>query len=271
MCIQESLLWSHNYFRINGFKVIRNDIVAFNKRGTCILIRENLTFNIFDLSSYYHPSWEIQGIILPLDDDNDSLVIINVYRHPNQITPFNIFNLLFTALTNNFCKVVFVGDFNAHHLDWEDFLTDFQGERISQESEAYHLVIMNDGCPTFQSSPNFSTSIIDLAFASRPLAPLINFKTSPDLHDSDRYPIRISIRDTHPSVYRFRINITYPLLNFLSSRITSHLEHPVLRKNYPHPHFQTQFKNTSTSVKFSMRLFSLFPILKNPSPTKKES
>jgi len=119
MCIQESLLWSHNYFRINGFKVIRNDIVAFNKRGTCILIRENLTFNIFDLSGYYHPSWEIQGIILPLDDDNDSLVIINVYRHPNQITPFNIFNLLFTALTNNFCKVVFVGDFNAHH-PWGD-------------------------------------------------------------------------------------------------------------------------------------------------------
>jgi len=56
------------------------------------------------------------------------------------------------------------------HPDWEDHHTDSQGERISQESEACHLVIMNDGRPTFLSSPSFSSSVIDLSIASKSLA-----------------------------------------------------------------------------------------------------
>jgi len=144
MCLQESLLWSHNYFRINGFKVIRNDIITSNQRGTCILIRENLIFRVFNFSKFYHPSWEIQGIILPLDGDKDSLVIINIYRYPNQITPFNIFNLLLTTLTNNFRKIVLVGDFNAHHPWWGCKYENSAGKILSHVIDNYNLIILND-------------------------------------------------------------------------------------------------------------------------------
>jgi len=51
-------------------------------------------------------------------------------------------------------QICTVGDFNAHHSDWEDQRTDLQGEYISRACEDYHLVIMNDGSPTFMSSPN---------------------------------------------------------------------------------------------------------------------
>jgi len=81
MCIQESLPWLHNNFLINGFKAVRKDITSFNQRGICILVKENLIFSNIDLSAFNHPSWEIQGVILPLV--NDSLVIVNIYRHPN--------------------------------------------------------------------------------------------------------------------------------------------------------------------------------------------
>jgi len=97
MCIQESLLWPHNSFWINGFKAI---ITSSNQRGICILIRENLISTNIDLSAFNHPFWEIQGIILSLD--NDSLVLVNIYRHPNQTTPFSSYNQLFSFILNKY-------------------------------------------------------------------------------------------------------------------------------------------------------------------------
>jgi len=111
MCIQESMLWSNNCFWLKGFKVVRKDIVSPNQRGICILVREHLFSNI-DLSDFNHPSWEIQGIILPLIED--SLAIVNIYRHPNQNTPPSTINQLLSALSKNYYKFI-VGDFKAHH------------------------------------------------------------------------------------------------------------------------------------------------------------
>jgi len=76
-------------------------------------------------------------------------------------------NLFVFALAHKY--VLFVGNFNAHHSDWEDQKTDPQGEHISRTCEDHHLVMMNDGSPTFLSPPNFSFSIIDLSIASRPV------------------------------------------------------------------------------------------------------
>jgi len=59
MCIQESLLWPHNSFWINDFKVIRKDITSSNQRGICTLVRENLIFSVIDLSAFSHLSLEM--------------------------------------------------------------------------------------------------------------------------------------------------------------------------------------------------------------------
>jgi len=96
-----------------------------------------------------------------------------------------------------------VGDFNAHYSDWEDPRTDLQGEYISKTCEDCHLVIMNDGSPTFRSSSNVSFSIIDLSIASSSLALLATQVTTQDLGGSDHFPISITLCNTYPTIYQF--------------------------------------------------------------------
>jgi len=79
-----------------------------------MLVRENLIFLNIDLTVFDHPSWEIQGLSLSLIDD--SIIIINIYRHPNQFTPYNVYNQLFFAISKKYRKFVMVGDFNAFLL-----------------------------------------------------------------------------------------------------------------------------------------------------------
>jgi len=83
----------------------------------------------------------------------------------------------------------------------EDQKMDPQGKHISRACENHHLVIMNDSSPMFLSSSNVSSSIIDLSIASRSLALFVNQETIQDPYDSDHYPVRITIRNIHPSVY----------------------------------------------------------------------
>jgi len=62
LCIQETLLWPQNNFWIKNYNIIREDIVSPNKRGICILIKNNISFDTIDLSFFSHPSVELQGI-----------------------------------------------------------------------------------------------------------------------------------------------------------------------------------------------------------------
>jgi len=105
MCIQESLLWPHNFFNINGFKTIRKDITVSNQQGICILVRDNLAFSTLNLNAFDHTTFEALGIVLHCD--NEPIVIINIYRRPNQYTPLTAIDQLYSAMLNKYKKVIF--------------------------------------------------------------------------------------------------------------------------------------------------------------------
>jgi len=134
--------------------------------------------------------------------------------------PFFFYRKLFDfASTNKY--VLFVGDFNAHHSDWHDPRTDSQGENISRVCDAYHLVIANDSSATFLSSPSSSSSVIDLSIVSRSLALLVDTSTIQDLHGSDHFPIRVTVRNTCSSYFRFsyKYHFTIAQLSLLQARL----------------------------------------------------
>jgi len=158
MYIQESLLWLHNSFWINRFKIIRKDFTSSNQRGICTLVRENLIFSVIDLSAFNHLSLEMLGIKLTVD--NEPLVIINIYRHPNQITPFVMFNQLFSTLLNTYNKVIFVGDFNAHHPWWGCEYEDSADKSLSRIIEDHNLVTLNDRLSTILLHPNATRVLV---------------------------------------------------------------------------------------------------------------
>jgi len=139
---------------------------------------------------------------------NESLYIFNIYRHPNTNTPFFFYRKLFDfASTNKY--VLFVSDFNAHHPDWHDSKTDSQRENISSVRYLPSCYIER-WLYNFLSSPNSSSSIIDLSISSRPLASLVDTSTIQDLH----FSIRVTVTPILLT-FGFLIDIISLLLNFL--------------------------------------------------------
>jgi len=206
MCIQESLLWSSNFW-INGFRVIRKDITASNQQGICILIRENLIFSTIDLTAFNHPSLEVLGIVLTCD--NETIAIINIYRRPNH-TPFVAFDQLFSAMLNNYSKIIFTGDFNAYHSWWGCEYEDSAGRILIHIIETHDLVNLNDKLPSIILHPNAKRSVIDLALASNRLASQCYSRTSTDAVGSDHFPIVTTIGGNFSSrnvfLYKLRIS-----------------------------------------------------------------
>jgi len=91
LCVQESLLWAHNNFWIKGFNLIRRDIVSPKEKDICTLIKNNISFQTLDFSSISHPSVELH---ISITVDSEQLAIVNIYRHPNQVTFFAFFDLI---------------------------------------------------------------------------------------------------------------------------------------------------------------------------------
>jgi len=121
------------------------------------LIRENLIFSTIDLTVFDRPSLEVLGIALTCD--NESIAIINIYRHPNQHTPFVTFDQLFSAMLNNYSKVIFIGDFNAHHSWWGCDYEDSAGRILTHIIETHDLVTLNDRLPSIILHPKAKRSV----------------------------------------------------------------------------------------------------------------
>jgi len=201
ICLQETLITATNQLYIPGF----NHVALISRppgiRGLSIFIRDDFQFSTMDCNTFATPSVEVLGIRLycPL---NEPLYIFNLYRHPGSNTPFSFYRNLF-GLSSLYKYIIFLGDFNAHHFDWHDSRVDSQGDSISRVCEALGLVIMNDSSPTFLSSLNLASTVIDLTIASRTLALISDTETIQDSHGSDHLPIKITMRNTCPSYFRY--------------------------------------------------------------------
>jgi len=161
LCLQETLITSASQFNISGFKHVNLVSSSSNVHGLSTLIHNDYQFSIVDCNALALPSVEVLGIRLYCSLA-ESLYIFNIYHHPGINTPFSFYRKLF-GLSSSYKYVIFLSDFNARHSDWHDFRTDSQGENISRACDAFGLVVLNNGSPTFLSSPNFSSSIIDIS------------------------------------------------------------------------------------------------------------
>jgi len=254
ICIQESILWPNNNFWLKGFKVFRNDITSPNQRGVCMLVRENLTFSNIDLTLFKHPSWEIQGLSLSLVDD--SIAVVNLYRHPNLHTPYNMYNQLFTALSNKYHKFIIMGDFNAHHLWWGCGYDDSPGKTLSSAIDAHRLIILNDRLSPTLFHPSANHSIIDLAISSEGSAPCCSSYVHFDTLGSDHFPIFTLVEGNFrlKSMFLYKLKVNSKDLAVLHHSLYSSLDKlkNILLNNYAQAY-------TILELQIKDHLYSLFP------------
>jgi len=225
ICVQESMLFPHNNFWLRGFKVIRKDIASHNQRGICTLVRDNLIFSNIDLSICKHPSWEVQALSIFLVDE--SIGIVNIYRHPNQHTPYNVYSQLIRVLSNKCRKFVILGDFNAHHSWWGCSFDDSFGKILSNVIDTHRLIILNDRTSPTLFHPTARHSIIDLVISSEDLAAFCSSYVGHDTFGSDHFPIFTSIVGSFKLESRFlyKLNLSSKDLTFLHHSLYNSLVH----------------------------------------------
>jgi hypothetical protein len=71
-----------------------------------------------------------------------------------------------------------------------------KGIELEELIDSHNVVLLNDGSPTHFSSRQGTFSAIDLSFASTSIATSFNWRTTPELHQSDHFPILISTSNT---------------------------------------------------------------------------
>jgi hypothetical protein len=88
---------------------------------------------------------------------------------------------------------IVVGDFNAKSPVWGSPCSDERGRALMGLISDSEFVVLNDGSPTRVDDRSGSMSHIDLAFASRSVAPKCSWSVTNNAMGSDHYPIRIGV------------------------------------------------------------------------------
>jgi len=234
MCIQESLLRPDNKFWLKGFNVLRKDIVSPYQRGICILIKNNFIYSKINLNNFNHPSWEIQGIAVSVA--NDLIAIVNVYRHPNLTTPYNVYHQLFFFLLANYRNFIVVGDFNAHHSWWGCQHNDSHGNSLSCAIDMHRLILLNDRISPTLLHPTALHSIIDLTLSSENFSTCCNTSVGHDTFGSDHFPIFTFIASNFikRKVFLYKLKLSRKDLDLLYYSLINSLDkiRNILLENY---------------------------------------
>lgn len=190
--IQESHLKPKLIFKIKNYNAYRNDYIDSLKTSGRVLTLVHENYNSTELT-------QIQTL----------MQAVNIQVNINESKQINMSNLYipehFTLKVDHIESVlsqvgnpyIIPGDFNAHHNLWGSAHTAARG-RVIEACILNHnnLTLLNDHQrhqPTHLNLSKGTLSNIDLASASTPLIPNMNWEVIQDLNFSDHFPIRIMI------------------------------------------------------------------------------
>lgn len=189
LIFSETLLRPQDICNIYGFDCIRQDRSAPGKRGGGVGIFIRRTIKYSSVPVLYSGNGEIEACAQIFSPDGP-LVIVAVYRPPRTS---NMSIQDWSRFFNQFPqKSIFCGDFNAHHLLWDDTKCNV-GYKIKDSLENSDHTILNDQSFTFHSSAHKTFSAIDLSISHTSLCLSTNWEIGNDNWGSDHFPIFIRI------------------------------------------------------------------------------
>lgn len=118
--------------------------------------------------------------------------LCNIYLPPNKMITYEELANIINQLPKPY---IVVGDFNGHNQIWGSTTTDQRGKMIEQLIHKENIVILNEGNHTRLDSGSGTFTAIDLSLCDPKLAPNINWEVIEDQHDSDHFPIKLTIRN----------------------------------------------------------------------------
>jgi hypothetical protein len=135
-------------FSIEGYNIFSNDLEKKENRGLLIFINNKLGTALVDTKNNFEEKLIIK--IKKFNSSGDDLLLVSVYRSPNSSDDNNSdLNGLIDEMSASGCKyIVWVGDFNFPHIDWENLSCNHKGENEFLETILDNFLIQNVNFPT---------------------------------------------------------------------------------------------------------------------------
>lgn len=115
-----------------------------------------------------------------------------MYNSPSNNLRRNEWKNLLNFAENFENNLIICGDFNAHAPDWGSELGGCEGKWLKESMEENDLSILNNGKATKIYNGN-KTSCPDITLVSPNIKLIGTWDTLDDTHDSDHFPIEISL------------------------------------------------------------------------------
>ena len=188
MCIQEThFLESDIYdFGIPHYSLYK--AFAHGQRrqgGACIYVKNVYPHYVLTLQT------SLQAVACSVLLGHIRLTICCLYLPPSDALTFQDLDSLMQELPEPFLLCT---DANSHHILWGADRCDRRGllwERVIQQ---YGLRVLNDGSPTRMDDFTGLDSCIDITLSSSSVAQYLTWTTDSDLHDSDHFPLYVSMQ-----------------------------------------------------------------------------
>lgn len=181
--LSETWLKPNFIFKIPGYSCYRDDRVD-GYGGVAILVRNSFS-SISSLNLLPHSdSFSVVSVIV------NHICYVSLYiPHPSLLILREIKNL-FVQLPRPF---IVLGDFNCQHRSWGSSISNSFGEALLDIIDSHNICILNTGSPTRLTKPGELSSVVDLSMCTPDLASSLSWCTLSSTHNSDHYPILISV------------------------------------------------------------------------------
>ncbi|XP_058448897.1 uncharacterized protein LOC131428855 [Malaya genurostris] len=172
-----------NFVGRNYTLLLESNSTHYWQHGVGLAIREGIPFERQQINTSLH--LVAARIYAPVQ-----VTVVSIYIPPSSAQYQTALSELLDKLDG---PVIFLGDFNAHHLAWGSSSSNALGRFIANTTLDRNLVILNSGSPTRIDPATGHTSAIDVTFCSKSLAPKFTWRTLSDTHNSDHFPITVTI------------------------------------------------------------------------------
>lgn len=186
----ETFLKPHHKFRLNGYKIYRNDRDTHGG-GVAIAIKHGLVHNLLPIC----PTNSVENISICMNLNNKNIIFTSAYCSKYSIHFSSDIHTL-TSCCND--EYFIFGDLNARHTSWNNLNNNTAGDRLYQLQNNSNFFIYHPLSPTYFSFSGLGSTLDILLSNSNSeisdLIPLIEL-------DSDHYPVLCSIK--FKSILRF--------------------------------------------------------------------
>lgn len=100
-----------------------------------------------------------------IESTNGHIVIVSLYIPPNNRIDMDVWNRLFTQLSQ-FSHIIITGDFNSYSPLWGHSNLNYNGSNLTESLCDFDFIVMNDGTLTYCNIHSGYSSDLDLVIAS---------------------------------------------------------------------------------------------------------